>query len=108
MIWQQIQQVPWAALAFQAESAIIALMVWQLTKHHYHLAWMRYAPDKARDTINQLLREKARAVKREKELLEELAEVRGQLAAVQQGLEKPNQVPLVYPLKPLKTAGAGR
>jgi hypothetical protein len=96
MIWQQIQQVPWAALAFQAESAIIALMVWQLTKHHYHLAWMRYAPDKARDTINQLLREKARAVKREKELLEELAEVRGQLAAVQQGLEKPEQTPLAY------------
>jgi hypothetical protein len=108
MIWQQIQQVPWMGLAFQAESAIIALMVWQLTKHHYHLAWMRYAPDKARDTINQLLREKARADKREKELLEELAEVRGQLASVRQGLEKPDQVPLVYPLKPLKTAGAGR
>jgi hypothetical protein len=108
MIWQQIQQVPWAGLAFQAESVIIALMVWQLTKHFYHVAWMRYAPDKARDTIHQLLREKARAAKREKELLEELAEARGQLASVRQGLEKPDQVPLVYPLKPLKTAGAGR
>jgi hypothetical protein len=108
MIWQQIQQVPWAALAFQAESAIIALMVWQLTKHHYHMAWMRYAPDKARDTINQLLREKARADKREKELLEELAEVRGQLAAVHKGLQKPEHVALVYPETPMGRVAARR
>lgn len=105
MIWRNIQQVPWAGLVFQFETAIFCLLVWQLTKHHYHVAWMRYAPDKARDTIKRLLREKARADKREKELLEELAEARGQLAAVRQELEKPAQVPLVYPRM---TAGAGR
>jgi hypothetical protein len=96
MIWQQIRQIPWVALAFQAESAIIALSVWQLTAHHYHKGWIRWAPAKARDTIRHLLQEKVRSDMREKELLEELAEVRGQLAAVQQGLEKPEQTPLVY------------
>jgi hypothetical protein len=69
---------------------------------------MRYAPDKARDTINQLLREKARADKREKELLEELAEVRGQLAAVHKGLQKPEHVALVYPETPMGRVAARR
>ncbi len=96
MLWQEIQRVPWAALVFQLESVGISLLVWQLCKHHYRRAWLRSAPTKARDTILQLRRRLARRKRREKKLLAQLAEARGQLAAVQQGLEKPEATPLLY------------
>jgi hypothetical protein len=96
MVWQAVLRVPWAALAFQAESAIIALIVWRITRRHHNASCLEYAPIKARSMVRRLLRERAQDRRKIAELEAELAGARGQLAAVQQGLAKPEQTPLVY------------
>ncbi len=96
MIWQAILRVPWMGLLFQLETVLIGLLVWQLTKHHYHKAWLHYAPAKARDTIRLLRKGRTRDKRVIGRLKQDLAEARGRLAAAQQGLEKPAAALLTY------------
>jgi len=73
----QLRAFPWAALAFQAETAIIVLMVWQCTKRYYAREWLRYAPDKARDVVLKARRQLAYSEWERRRLEAEVAELRG-------------------------------
>lgn len=96
MIWQQIREVPWGAVLFQIETAVAVLIAWQMSKHHYHVAWIRFAPAKARQVVREAIRQKEAEHQENLRLRQENAQLRGQIAAAQMMLREPQAAPLTY------------
>jgi len=98
MTWQiiaaELRAVPWSSLVWLLATVLVALMVWQLTKHHYRTEWAKWAPEKARDELGSLRRQLAEETRRRKDLEAENAELRGRVAAARTRLDirRPVQV----------------
>jgi len=91
----QLRQVPWAALVQQAQTVLVALLVWILTKRHYDHEWEKWAPEKARDVIAQLRRQLCEEQAHSRGLKAKLAKREGQLATVRRAATEPVQLELV-------------
>jgi hypothetical protein len=95
VIVAQLRAFPWSALIWLAAIVLVALIVWQFTKHHYAIAWSRYAPEKARDIIRQTRKELAEITQKFWQLEAENAELRGRIKGAQMRLAKPRQLELI-------------
>ncbi len=93
MTWQiiaaELRAVPWSSLVWLLATVLVALMIWQLTKHHYKTEWVKWAPEKARDELATLRRQLAEETRRCKDLEAENAELRGRVAAARARLDIP-------------------
>jgi hypothetical protein len=91
----QLRAVPWAALVQQAQTVAVALLVWQLTKHHYAREWGKWAPEKAREVIAELRLALSEETRRRKAAEAEAALLRGMIDGARARLQRPRQLELV-------------
>ena len=96
MTWQviaaELRAIPWSSLIWLLATLLVALMVWQLTKHHYRIEWVKWAPEKARDELATVRRQLAEETRRRQELEAQNAELRGRIFAARSRLDTPRSV----------------
>lgn len=90
-----LRALPWAALAWLAAALLLMLIVWQLTKHHYAVSWLHWAPVKAQDVVIEARRRVAEVERVNAAQAEEIAELRGMVEGARQRLERPAHLRLV-------------
>jgi len=99
MSWQviaaELRAVPWSSLIWLLATVLVALMVWQLTKHHCRTEWVKWAPEKARDELVILRRQLAEETRRRQHLEAQNAELRGRIAAARARLDVPRTVEVI-------------
>jgi len=99
MTWQiiaaELRAVPWSSLIWLLATVLISLVIWQLTKHHYKIEWVKWAPEKARDELAILRRQLAEETRRRQHLEVKNAELRGRIAAARARLDVPRTAEVI-------------
>ena len=86
---------PWLLLALQAVNFFVMFWLWQFTKNFYHMKWIEYAPEKARDVVREAHRALAESEMERQRLAAECAELRGRVEGAKARLRKSQQLELV-------------
>jgi hypothetical protein len=92
---KMLVQVPWPEVTRVAVTALLCLVVWLLTKHHYAREWEKWAPEKARDALLEARRQRDMLARRVVRLEGQVAKMRGQIAAARVRLDEPAALELV-------------
>lgn len=83
------------SLVWMAITTLLALLVWQLTKHYYAREWLRFAPAKARDVVLQVRKDLLAVADKCRQLEAENAELRGRIEGAKLRLGKSRSLELV-------------
>jgi hypothetical protein len=94
-LWWGIRDLPWSWIIWQLVNIATYLILWQAIKHYYARAWMKAAPEKAKDMVRDLQRALAESELERQQLTTELAEARGRIAGAKARLRKSEQLSLV-------------
>ena len=95
MMFRWLLRVPWPFIAWMGVYLFTIFAVWQLTAHFYHMEWLKYAPEKARDVVREAHRALAESEMERQRLAAECAELRGRVEGAKARLRKSQQLELV-------------
>ena len=93
--WWGIRDLPWSWIVWQLVNLLTYVILWLVIQRYYSQAWLRAAPEKARDMVRDLQRALAESEMERQQLTTELARYRGMVAGAQARLRKPEQLELV-------------
>jgi hypothetical protein len=90
-----ILQVPWAFLSIQVVNFLIMFLIWLFTRYLNEKNWLKFAPDKAKDVVQELRRALVESELERQQLASENAEMRGRIYGAKRRLHKSDQLQLV-------------
>lgn len=94
MLWQ-MRSLPWALIVWQLVNFFAMFVLWVLTKWHLSHEWLKFAPEKAKDQVQEMRRALAESEVERQELTAENARLRGMVRGARVRLAEPRQAELV-------------
>ncbi len=94
LLWQA-RQLPWTLIVWQSVNFFAMFVLWVLTKWHLSREWLRHAPEKARDQVQEMRRALAESEVQRQELMAENARLRGMVRGAKARLAEPRQAELI-------------
>lgn len=94
-IAHELRIIPWPEITRLLVTVLLLWVMWLFTKRYYYKAWLRWAPEKAKDELLQARRELVVQIKLNQRLVTENAELRGRIEGARLRLEQPRRLELV-------------